>query len=155
MNWVHRNETMLTGPQAVKGFVFVAADARGQPVPEDRRLVRSHVMRGKNTRTRAPRNRLKGRVPAVAMESQQLLHSAEESHKARTQHELLNSNVDTLARIRHSGMVPRAANVFTFIKFPEDIDSSSRSMLCTCTSPLFKREQAFPLTPSLFQTFCI
>ncbi|KAJ4270790.1 hypothetical protein NW764_013671 [Fusarium oxysporum] len=137
---------MPTGPQAGKGFVFVTVDAHGQPAAGDRKLIRSHVMRGKNTRTRTPPDRLKARVPATAVESQRLQHAAggndscEESHGGRTRHDLLNSDMDVLARIRHSGMVPRAANVFTFIKFPEDIDSSSRSLLCTCTSLPFKHE---------------
>lgn len=150
MNGVHYNGTMLTGPQAGKGFVFVTMDAHGQPAAGDRKLVRSHVMRGKNTRTRALPDRLKGRVPATAVESQRSQHavggndSSEESHEARTRYELLNFDVDALARIRHPRMVPRAANVFTFIKFPEDIDSSSRSLLCTCTSLLYKHEQARP-----------
>ncbi|KAH7472008.1 hypothetical protein FOMA001_g13012 [Fusarium oxysporum f. sp. matthiolae] len=146
---------MPTGPQAGKGFVFVTADAHGQPASGDRKLIRSHVMRGKNTRTRTPPDRLKARVPATAVESQRSQHAAggndssEESHGARTRHELLNSDVDALARIRHSGTVPRAANVFTFIKFPEDIDSSSRSLLCTCTSLPFKHETIHELNKQL------
>ncbi|KAH7230166.1 uncharacterized protein BKA55DRAFT_626160 [Fusarium redolens] len=149
MNGVHYNGTMPTGPQAGKGFVFVTADAHGQPAAGDRKLIRSHVMRGKNTRTRTPPDRLKGRVPATAVESQRSQHAAggndssEESHGARTRHELLNSDVDALARIRHPGMVPRAANVFTFIKFPEDIDSSSRSLLCTYFSYL--KDTMYPI----------
>ncbi|RKK31976.1 hypothetical protein BFJ66_g15124 [Fusarium oxysporum f. sp. cepae] len=146
---------MPTGPQAGKGFVFVTVDAHGQPAAGDRKLIRSHVMRGKNTRTRTPPDRLKARVPATAVESQRLQHAAggndscEESHGGRTRHELLNSDMDALARIRHSGMVPRAANVFTFIKFPEDIDSSSRSLLCTCTSLPFKHETIHELNKQL------
>ncbi|KAH7190991.1 hypothetical protein BKA60DRAFT_663611 [Fusarium oxysporum] len=140
MNRVHYNGTMQTGPQAGKRFVFVTADAHGQPAIGDRKLIRSHVMRGKNTRTRALPGRLKGRFPAIAVKSQRSQHAAggndssEESHGARTRHELLNSDVDALVRMRHPGMVSRAANVFTFIKFPGDIDSSSRSLLCTCTT---------------------
>ncbi|KAM6509443.1 hypothetical protein FALCPG4_017098 [Fusarium falciforme] len=150
---------MLTGLKAGKGFVFVTADAHGKPAPGDRKLIRSHVMLGKNTHTRALRKTLKGRVPATAVGGQQSQHAAggnnssEESHRARTRRELLNSDVDALAPIGHSGMAPRAANVFTFIKFPEDIDSSSRSLLCTCTSLLFKYEQAPPAPPP--DAFCL
>ncbi|RKK59251.1 hypothetical protein BFJ69_g17323 [Fusarium oxysporum] len=106
-------------------------------------------MRGKNTRTRALPGRLKGRFPAIAVKSQRSQHAAggndssEESHGARTRHELLNSDVDALVRMRHPGMVSRAANVFTFIKFPGDIDSSSRSLLCTYFSYL--KDTMYPI----------
>ncbi|KAL6405507.1 hypothetical protein AUP68_11264 [Ilyonectria robusta] len=85
-----------------------------------------------------------GRGPATAVESQQSQHTAggnnssEESHEARTRRKL-----DALARVRHPGMVPRAANVFTFIKFPEDIDSSSRSLLCIYFSHL--KDTMYPI----------
>lgn len=150
---------MLTGPGVDKGLVFVSADARGRPAARDRKLIRSHVMRGKNTRTRGLPDRSKGPPPATAVESQQRRYAgggngfSEESHEAQTRHELLSSDTDAVARIRHSGMNPRAANVFTFVKFPEDINSSSRSLLHTCTSLLLKLERSVPLTPSVFQTF--
>lgn len=161
MNGVHRKGTMQGAdrPQARKGFVFVTADAHGLPAAEDRKLIRSHVMRGKNTCKRSLPDGLNGRVPAHAAGSQRLQHPAggngfcEELHGARTRHELLDSDLDALAGIIHPGMVPRAANVFTFVKFPEEIDSSSRSLLWTCTSLSSKYEQAVPLTHSVFQTF--
>lgn len=150
---------MLNGPRAAKGFVFVAADAYGQAAAGDRKLIRSHVMRGKNTRTRALPGRVKGRSPATAVGIQRPQHAAgdsdssEESYGARTRIELLDSDEDALARIRHAEMVPGAADMFTFIKFPEDIDSSSRSLLCACTSLPSDHEHALPLTPSVLQIF--
>ncbi|KAH7146898.1 hypothetical protein B0J13DRAFT_500784 [Dactylonectria estremocensis] len=131
---------MLKGPRAAKGFVFVTADAHGQTAAGDRKVIRSHVMRGKNTRTRALPGRVKGRSPATAVGIQRPQHAAgdsdssEESHGARTRSELLDSDEDALARIRHAEMVPGAADMFAFIKFPENIDSSSRSLLCACTT---------------------
>ncbi|KAH0427157.1 hypothetical protein CcaCcLH18_09824 [Colletotrichum camelliae] len=40
---------------ANKGFAFVIADSNGKPNSGDRKLIRSHVMRGKNTRATRPR----------------------------------------------------------------------------------------------------
>ncbi|KAE9570553.1 hypothetical protein CGMCC3_g13368 [Colletotrichum fructicola] len=40
---------------ANKGFAFVIADSNGKPNSGDRKLIRSHVMRGKNTRATQPR----------------------------------------------------------------------------------------------------
>lgn len=150
---------MLKGPRAAKGFVFITADAHGQAAAGDRKLIRSHVMRGKNTRTRALPGRVKGRSPATAMGIQRPQHAAgdsdssEEPHGARARSELLDSDEDALARIRHAEMVPGAADMFTFIKFPEDIDSSSRSLLYACTSLPSDHEHALPLTPSVLQIF--
>ncbi|CEI70920.1 unnamed protein product [Fusarium venenatum] len=127
---------MLKGPRAAKGFVFVNADAHGQAAAGDRKLIRSHVMRGKNTRTRALPGRVMGRSPATSVGLQRPQHAAgdsdpsEESHGARARSELLDSDEDALARIGHAEIVPGAADMFTFVKFPEDIDSSSRSLLC-------------------------
>ncbi|KAH8743811.1 hypothetical protein F5883DRAFT_591770 [Diaporthe sp. PMI_573] len=140
---------MLKGPRAAKGFVFVTADAHGQTAAGDRKLIRSHVMRGKNTRTRALPGRVKGRSPATAVGIQRPQHAAgdsdssEESHGARTRSELLDSDEDALARIRHAEMVPGAADMFTFIKFPEDIDSSSRSLLCAYFS--YMKDEMYPI----------
>ncbi|KAJ4123204.1 hypothetical protein NW768_009733 [Fusarium equiseti] len=122
---------MLKGPRAAKGFVFITADAHGQAAAGDRKLIRSHVMRGKNTRTRALPGPVKGRFPATAMGMQRPQHvagdsdSSEEPHGARSRSELLNSDEDALARIRHAEMAPSAADMFTFIKFPEDIDGNA------------------------------
>ncbi|CRK26169.1 hypothetical protein BN1723_013784 [Verticillium longisporum] len=63
--------------------------------------------------------------------------------QAQARHESLNSAVHALARIRHQGMVPRAANVFTFIKFPKDIGSTSRTLLCTYFSYL--KDTMYPI----------
>ncbi|KAJ5469877.1 hypothetical protein N7530_007234 [Penicillium desertorum] len=140
---------MLKGPRAAKEFVFVTADAYGQAAAGDRKLIRSHVMRGKNTRTRALPGRVKGRSPATAVGIQRPQHAAgdsdssEESHGARTRSELLDSDEDALARIRDSEMVPGAADMFTFIKFPEDIDSNSRSLLCAYFS--YMKDEMYPI----------
>ncbi|KAG7115755.1 hypothetical protein HYQ44_007497 [Verticillium longisporum] len=40
-------------------------------------------------------------------------------------------------------MIPRAANVFTFIKFPEDISSTSHTLLCTYFSHL--KDTMYPI----------
>ncbi|KAJ5999916.1 hypothetical protein N7481_000325 [Penicillium waksmanii] len=140
---------MLKGPRAAKGFVFVTADAYGQAAAGDRKLIRSHVMRGKNTRTRALPGRVKGRSPATAVGNQRPQHAAgdsgsfEESHGAQTRSELLDSDEDALARIRHAEMVPGAADMFTFIKFTEDIDSSSRSLLWAYFS--YMKDEMYPI----------
>ncbi|KAH7161949.1 hypothetical protein B0J13DRAFT_591364 [Dactylonectria estremocensis] len=140
--------SMVSPPKAGKEFIFVTANVHGQPAAGDRKLIRSHVMRGKNTRTRAHPNRLTGHVPVTTVEGQQpqpavgLSNSSEESHGVRTLREL-NSDVDALVRVRHQATVPRAANVFTFIKFAEDIDSSSRNLLCTYFSYL--KDAMYPI----------
>jgi hypothetical protein len=46
-------------------------------------------------------------------------------------------------------MVPGAADIFTFIKFPKDIDSSLRSLLYVYTSLPSDYKDALPLTPSV------
>ncbi|OJJ05859.1 hypothetical protein ASPVEDRAFT_45322 [Aspergillus versicolor CBS 583.65] len=140
---------MPKGPRAAKGFVFVTADAYGQAAAGDRKLIRSHVMRGKNTRTRALPGGVKGRSPAAAVGIQRPQHatgdndSPEELRGARARSELLDSDEDALARIRHAEMVPGAADMFTFITFPEDIDSSSRSLLCAYFS--YMKDEMYPI----------
>jgi hypothetical protein len=44
-------------PSAAKGFAFIEADASGRTPADRRQLIRSHVMRGKNTAKRVPRLR--------------------------------------------------------------------------------------------------
>ncbi|CRK41457.1 hypothetical protein BN1723_005145 [Verticillium longisporum] len=106
-------------------------------------------MRGKNTRTRGLPGRMKSRGQTIAMESERSQHASggnnhsEESPQAQARHESLNSTVHALARIEHQGMIPRAANVFTFIKFPEDISSTSHTLLCTYFSHL--KDTMYPI----------
>ncbi|EGY14656.1 uncharacterized protein VDAG_05820 [Verticillium dahliae VdLs.17] len=136
----YQSNDLAAARLAAKGLVFLTVDANGQPAARDRKLIRSHVMRGKNTRTRGLPGRMKSRGQTIAMESERSQHASggnnhsEESPQAQARHESLNSTVHALARIGHQGMIPRAANVFTFIKFPEDISSTSRTLLCTCTT---------------------
>ncbi|KAH6708293.1 hypothetical protein EV126DRAFT_408595 [Verticillium dahliae] len=140
---------MSSPSKAAKGLVFLTVDANGQPAARDRKLIRSHVMRGKNTRTRGLPGRMKSRGQTIAMESERSQHASggnnhsEESPQAQARHESLNSTVHALARIGHQGMIPRAANVFTFIKFPEDISSTSRTLLCTYFSHL--KDTMYPI----------
>jgi hypothetical protein len=44
-------------PSAAKGFAFIEADASGRTPADRRQLIRSRVMRGKNTAKRVPRLR--------------------------------------------------------------------------------------------------
>ncbi|KAM0490435.1 hypothetical protein ACHAP8_011594 [Fusarium lateritium] len=123
--------------RAAKGFIFITADDHGQAAAGDRKLIRSHVMRGKNTHTRALPDRVNGRSSAINVGTQRPQYAARDSgssedpHGARARNELLDSDEDALTRIRHAEMVPRATDMFPFVMFPEDIDSNSRSLLCT------------------------
>ncbi|KAG7115763.1 hypothetical protein HYQ44_007505 [Verticillium longisporum] len=121
---------MSSPSKAGKGLVFVTVDANGQPAARDRKLIRSHVMRGKNT-------------PNGHSMLQEATILPKSPPQAQARHESLNSAVHALARIRHQGMVPRAANVFTFIKFPKDIGSTSRTLLCTYFSYL--KDTMYPI----------
>lgn len=141
---------MQIGPQAGKQFIFVTADAQGQPAAGERRFIRSHVMRGKNTRRPALAGRLNNHLPTTASRNHPSEIAArggevsKDARDARTRYELLNSEVENVVRMRYQGMIPRATNVFAFIKFPQDIDSSSRSLLGTCTSLFSDHQQWKP-----------
>ncbi|POS78047.1 hypothetical protein DHEL01_v203562 [Diaporthe helianthi] len=111
-----------------KGFAFVAADSYGQPAAKDRKLIRSHVMKGKNTRRRATAGRLRGRASASVGH----IDPPEESHGA-----LAGRRIDRKgAFLPHGAPGPTqlTADAFTFASFPEEIDSESRKMLHTLSS---------------------
>ncbi|KAL6918863.1 hypothetical protein FSST1_002889 [Fusarium sambucinum] len=135
--------------RAAKGFIFITADDHGQAAAGDRKLIRSHVMRGKNTHTRALPDRVNGRSSAINVGTQRPQYAARDSgssedpHGARARNELLDSDEDALTRIRHAEMVPRATDMFPFVMFPEDIDSNSRSLLCTYFS--YMKDEMYPV----------
>ncbi|TDZ25561.1 hypothetical protein Cob_v001816 [Colletotrichum orbiculare MAFF 240422] len=124
-----------------KQFVFVATDGHGQLDAGDRKFIRSHVMRGKNTRTRAHPDRQKGRVPVATMGPQQPQpavgcdNSSQESHQVRALRDF-NSDVEAPVPPKSLAMAPGADNVFTSINFAEEIDVESRNLLCTYFSYL-------------------
>ncbi|WDK21969.1 hypothetical protein CGRA01v4_13259 [Colletotrichum graminicola] len=64
---------------ANKGFAFVITDTSGKPNSEDRKLIRSHVMRGKNRRaslgnTKPPSVRVTGKASDPSRERSQVYH---------------------------------------------------------------------------------
>lgn len=130
--------TTLTWPEGGRRFAFVTATPRGQPAAEDRKLIRSHVMRGKNTTKRRPLGRLDvGASAATLARLNPEKHiggktSPEESHESQNGHEM--PCADGFTWCGEPSLIPRAASVFAFIAFSEEIDVKARGMLCTCES---------------------
>lgn len=138
---MYSNETTLTWPEGDRRFAFVTATPRGQPATEDRKLIRSHVMKGKNTRKRRPLGRLTVGASAATLLALGLLNpeepireepSPEESQESQNGHEM--PSADGLTWYGEPSLIPRAASAFAFITFPEEIDVKARGMLCTCKS---------------------
>lgn len=150
---MHSNGTALTCPEGDRRFAFVTATPRGQPAAEDRKLIRSHVMRGKNTRKRRPLGRLNvGAAAAIlaGLDPEELVRdetSPEESHGSQNGHEM--PCTDGFTWCGELSLIPRAASVFDFVTFPEEIDVNARGMLCTCRS-LHPRIDAYTLIDMFF-----
>lgn len=116
----------------------MTATPRGQPAAEDRKLIRSHVMRGKNTRKRRPLGRLNVGASAdtlVGLNREERIGdetSPEDSRESQNGHEMHCTNGFTWCG--ELSLIPRAASAFAFVTFPEVIDVKARGMLCTCKS---------------------
>lgn len=116
----------------------MTATPRGQPAAEDRKLIRSHVMRGKNTRKRRPHGRLNmgaSADPLVGLNPEERIgdeSSPEESRESQNGHEM--PCTDGFTWCGELSLIPRAASAFAFVTFPEEIDVKARGMLCTCKS---------------------
>lgn len=108
----------------------MTATPRGQPAAEDRKLIRSHVMRGKNTRKRRPLGLLSRGAPAVTAATPSSEDCVEGNDPTGRK---LPCN-DSFTWCGEPSLIPRAVSTFNFITFPEEIDVKARSMLCTCKS---------------------
>ena len=127
-----------------EGFAFVSADHRGLPRPTDRRLIRSHCMRGKNKRQQAkasskpleldPR-RGTHRVPDVSKTPNAAI---EEQHPTT----LLSWNasmVDTIteqqrikAVLSHSVVPLPSPHDLSLIRLVVELDTRSQALLFKC-----------------------
>ncbi|KAK2001689.1 hypothetical protein LX36DRAFT_328304 [Colletotrichum falcatum] len=88
---------------ANKGFAFVITDPSGKPSSEDRKLIRSHVMRGKNTRASC--------------------------EKTKRPSELVAGNASDPAREGEITKVHHVPNDMYMVQFAEEVDAASRAML--------------------------
>ncbi|OHE94943.1 hypothetical protein CORC01_09737 [Colletotrichum orchidophilum] len=112
---------------ASKGFAFVITDTSGKPKSDDRKLIRSHVMRGKNTRAshsgpKRPTTWVNQSSPDPPQETEQFAPRSlstiiKEPRKARLYSE---------AWVEH---VFRTPNDLYMFQFADDIDAASRGML--------------------------
>lgn len=108
----------------------MTATPRGQPAAEDRKLIRSHVMKGKNTRKRRPLGLL-NRGSSAAVPARPSSEDCVEGNDS-TEHELPCN--DAFTWCGDPSLIPRAVSTFAFVTFPEEIDVKARGMLCTCKS---------------------
>ncbi|TQN70820.1 hypothetical protein CSHISOI_04630 [Colletotrichum shisoi] len=93
------------------GFAFVMTDTSGRPNSEDRKLIRSHVMRGKNTRaSRAAPKRAAAPWAAYDIDTAGSVQETESPEPYQRQ-------------------VLHASNDLDMFRFAEDVDDISRSML--------------------------
>ncbi|OLN81321.1 hypothetical protein CCHL11_08585 [Colletotrichum chlorophyti] len=110
-----------------KGFAFVVADPFGKPNSDDRRLIRSHVMRGKNTR--AARTNLKSSASLPSQSSSHLPTATPWS----VRRVLVRNDADSeeLAENANSLLprVSRTPNDMYMFQLADDVDSTSRAML--------------------------
>lgn len=138
---MYSNETKLTWPEGGGRFAFVTATPHGQPATEDRKLIRSHVMRGKNTRKRRPLGRLTVGASAATLLALGLPNPEEPiggetapEESQESQNGQVTPCADGFTWYGEPSLIPRAASAFAFITFPEEIDVEARGMLCTCKS---------------------
>jgi hypothetical protein len=131
-----------------KDFLFVSGDPSGKQDPEERKTIRSHVMRGKNTR-QGPISRdgpLATLLPSMPLYSRAT--SGEYSPgDSRVTCGLDNANfpiripirgqrTDWAERVaRYRGLlvsIPASANDFTLFPFCEDVNMQERAMMFAC-----------------------
>ncbi|KZL75348.1 hypothetical protein CT0861_11559 [Colletotrichum tofieldiae] len=92
-------------------------------------------MKGKNTRKRAHSGRLRDHASTTAFARHGLeqciggFDLPEESHEAHARRQMLYNHA--LPSYGTPGPTPLVVNDFSFVTFPEEIDSKARSMLCT------------------------
>ncbi|TIC89883.1 hypothetical protein CH35J_012316 [Colletotrichum higginsianum] len=115
------------------GFAFVMTDTSGRPNSEDRKLIRSHVMRGKNTRaSRAAPKRAAAPWAAYDIDTAGSVQETESPEAlpipvGRPGSEVaLRYNDNKRASQRE---VLHASNDLDMFRFAEDVDDISRSML--------------------------
>ncbi|KAI8665190.1 hypothetical protein NCS56_00954200 [Fusarium sp. Ph1] len=124
---------------ASKGFEFVLSDSKGNPKPSDRKLIRRHVMRGKNTRAH--------QLPRLPVS---WIHTTASGGPQST------SPADSVGRL--SGLVKRCGdgsrwdacprfpfsiNVLDTVKFADEVDRPARQMIASFFGTI--RELMYPL----------
>ncbi|KAK1523782.1 uncharacterized protein CCOS01_08869 [Colletotrichum costaricense] len=113
---------------ASKGFAFVITDTSGKPTTDDRKLIRSHVMRGKNTRP--SRGGQKRSTKWVNQTSPQPPQEPEEPPAPRSLTALVKEpRKQKLYKIAWYEHVFRTPNDLYMFQFADDIDAASRGML--------------------------
>jgi hypothetical protein len=132
-------------PKVGTTFAFVTVGDHGKPKVADRKLIRSHCMKGKNKRkqpqTRVPEGKLATRRLRQPNSSDDSIGDLEETTKdvAAADQACVDPNKE-ISAVQHQ-MPPAAPPDLTLIKFAGEVDDISRELLFKCPLP-------FLLSPS-------
>ncbi|KAI8716461.1 hypothetical protein NCS52_00940000 [Fusarium sp. LHS14.1] len=124
---------------ASKGFEFVLSDSKGNPKASDRKLIRRHVMRGKNTREHQPPRLPDSWIHTTAASESQLTFPADPlSHPGGLVKRCGDGSIwDTCP------WFPFSINVLDTVKFADEVDRPARQMIASFFGTI--RELMYPL----------
>lgn len=131
-----------------KEFAFVLGDPHGVPKAADRKLIRSHVMRGKNTREKPspelPAPWIHATATATSRSQRPLRPGSEEDDRGEDADtplaaQLNSSFVERVQNTRrnypnqgYSPWLPIAVDQLDTVQLAENVDKQSRQMLVDC-----------------------
>jgi hypothetical protein len=133
----------------------MATDSQGRLGAEHRKTIRSHVMRGKNTRQGVPRKRRRTQTIVEGQNSTENVSSVQFvscSDFPNSQALLRGRSTSPDWRQWELLSVPRTPHDLSLVKFCEDLDSNSMGKIVYCKTPFLSLSLCAPLTdPSLRQ----